>query len=45
MLKKLLSCLNMNRAAGMDQITLKFLNEIAYMLAYPLSRIIIHLWN
>ena len=41
MLLKALSCLDMNKAARMDQIPAKFLKEVAGVLAYPLSRIII----
>ena len=40
LLKKNLSCVNTNKAAGMDQISAKFPKEAADMLAYPLSRII-----
>ena len=37
---KILSCLNINKAAGMDQIPAKFLKEAADVVAYPLSRFI-----
>ena len=37
---KILSCLNINKAVGMDQIPAKFLKEAADVVAYPLSRFI-----
>ena len=40
MYPKILSCLNINKAAGMDQIPAKFLKEAADVVAYPLSRFI-----
>ena len=38
--RKILSCLNVNKDAGIDQIPAKFLKESAHVLAYPLSKII-----
>ena len=38
--KKIMFCLNINKEAGIDQISAKFLKEAADLLAYPLSRII-----
>ena len=38
--RKILSCLNVNKDARIDQIPAKFLKEAAHVLAYPLSKII-----
>ena len=38
--RKILSCLSLNKAAGIDQISAKFLKEAADVLAYLLSEII-----
>ena len=38
--KTFLSCLNVNKAPGIEQIPAKFLKKTANVLAYPLSKII-----